>query len=650
MSIFDKSEKVKPYTYPHLIKYAHAIHESFWTPEHFTYDRDVNDFKINLSEKEQDIVKKAMLAIGFIENKVKTFYARIDMRLPKTEIAIVGHTIASNECFSDDTEILTTKGFKFLKDIGFKDEVAQYNLETKNITFINPTNIIKKQYTGKMHHYDGLGMDMLVTPKHDIITIHPTSRKRTKNKSENGTWSGNYRYPVSGFLQGGIKEELTPEERMLISLQADGTVFGCTPSGRECGRRDVSWNIYKKRKIERLESLLNSTGLPYKKKKRKGGGTVFSLRLPDWIDNDSIKNFGWVDISKVTVNYVEQFIEELSYWDCNRGKNSVIYYNTNEAAIDKVQSLATLGGYLAYKSINRTAEQSLKVSLPQGGSPAKSKTSFRLSLRERDERVYPKRKEVEYDGYVYCVSVPEQNIVTKRNGSVAIQGNCIHQLTYEKLLGLLNLDSEFEKIDEIPCMKGRSEYLSKYLKGVTSRSDKEFTKSLILFTLLVENASLFSQFLVVASFKKYRNLMSNFNAVIGATAREEDLHAKFGEDLIRIIRREFPEWFDDDMEKKIRGNVLKAYEAEREILNWIFEKGELEFLPKESIEEYLKDRFNKSLNKIGYKDEFEINESLLEPTEFLEVQMRASSSFDFFNEKSTEYSQNTAFDGDDMWS
>ena len=94
---------------------------------------------------------------------------------------------------------------------------------------------------------------------------------------------------------------------------------------------------------------------------------------------------------------------------------------------------------------------------------------------------------------------------------------------------------------------------------------------------------------------------------------------------------------------------MKAYEAEVEILEWIFEKGELDFLPKQSIIEYLKSRFNKSLNQIGYENEFEVNEVLLEPTEFLDVQITASSSFDFFNEKSTEYSHNTSFDEDGIW-
>ena len=171
----------------------------------------------------------------------------------------------------------------------------------------------------------------------------------------------------------------------------------------------------------------------------------------------------------------------------------------------------------------------------------------------------------------------------------------------------------------------------------------------MLFTLLVENASLFSQFLIVSAFKKHKNLLSNFNAVISATAREENIHAKFGEELIKIIKNENPDWFDLEMEDKIRRNVRKALKAETEVLNWIFEKGELDFLPKNSIIEYLKNRFNKSLNQIGYADEFTVDEKLLKPTDFLEVQLMATSSFDFFNEKSTDYSQKTSFDEELIW-
>lgn len=320
--IFSYRESIQPYEYPHLLKYADAIHESFWTPEHFTYDRDVSDFKNKLSSSEQEAVKRSMLAIGVVENKVKTFWARIDQRMPKTEISDVGHTFAGNEV--------------------------------------------------------------------------------------------------------------------------------------------------------------------------------------------------------------------------------------------------------------------------------------------------------------------------------------IHRRTYEKLLNLLNLGSEFDKVLEVECMQGRSKYLTKYLSGITSRSNKEFTKSLILFTLLVENASLFTQFLIVASFNKYKKqILSNFNTVVTATGREENLHGQFGAELIKIIQEQNPDWFDEEMEQKIRRNIRKAYRAEVKVIDWIFEKGELDFLSKEVVIEYLKQRFNHSLNQIGYKPEYEINEELIAKTEFFDMSVKCSIAFDFFNEKSSDYAQINLITEDD---
>lgn len=225
----------------------------------------------------------------------------------------------------------------------------------------------------------------------------------------------------------------------------------------------------------------------------------------------------------------------------------------------------------------------------------------------------------------------------------------IHMHTQQKLLELMGLEKAFEELPNIPCMEGRRKYLSKYLKGVGEASNKEFTKSLILFTLLVENASLFSQFLILSSYKKYQNVLSNYSAVIGAIAREEDLHANFGIALINILRKEYPEWFDSEMESKVRRNIQKAFKAEVEVLDWIFENGELSFMPKRNIVEYLKHRFNNSLVMMGYEPEFEVDQELLEITEFLDVQIKATSSFDFFNEKSTDYSNAQAIDENDIW-
>jgi ribonucleoside-diphosphate reductase beta chain len=224
----------------------------------------------------------------------------------------------------------------------------------------------------------------------------------------------------------------------------------------------------------------------------------------------------------------------------------------------------------------------------------------------------------------------------------------IHQKCYQRLLELLNLSQSFENVLEIPCMRDRVKYLNKYLDGVNSRSNREFTKSLILFTLMVENCSLFSQFLTISSFCQHKNLMKNFYDVIRATSRDEVIHGKFGASLVNIIQEENPDWFDDEMENKIYRNVEKAYAAESKVLDWIFEEGELDFISKAEVAEYLKTRFNDSLSQIGYAPLYNTDPSLLEKSEYMHIMVTATNDFDFFDSKSTDYAKSVSF-GDDIW-
>jgi len=234
-------------------------------------------------------------------------------------------------------------------------------------------------------------------------------------------------------------------------------------------------------------------------------------------------------------------------------------------------------------------------------------------------------------------------------GSAFAGNEVVHSFAYAELLKQLGLDESFGHLMEIPAIHDRTKYLKKYLEGMNSRSNKEFTTSLILFTLLVENVSLFSQFLIISSFSKYENKLKTIHRIINATAREEIIHGKFGSHLVNIIKRENPEWFDDEMEDKIRRNARKAFQAEMKVLDWIFEVGDLEFMPRACVNEFLKARFNNSLELIGYSAEFETNDDLLEKSDYLTNMLLATADFDFFDQRSVDYSKGADYSEDSLF-
>lgn len=214
-----------------------------------------------------------------------------------------------------------------------------------------------------------------------------------------------------------------------------------------------------------------------------------------------------------------------------------------------------------------------------------------------------------------------------------------HKDAYAKLLTILGLQDEFEHVIEVPAVKNRINYLNKYLDGTRSKDNKMYTKSVLLFSLFVEHVSLFSQFLIMMSFNKDKNLFKGISNVVEATSKEEEIHGNFGSEIINIIKEEFPEWFDEEFEKVIYSACEKAYEAECGILDWIFEKGELDFISKDQIKEFIKNRFNNSLNKIQLNNIFEINTELLESSLWFDVEISSTKEGDFFYKKSIDYNK-----------
>lgn len=223
-------------------------------------------------------------------------------------------------------------------------------------------------------------------------------------------------------------------------------------------------------------------------------------------------------------------------------------------------------------------------------------------------------------------------------GATFAGNEVVHSFAYSELLSFLGLEKEFKKLMDVPAIGDRTKYLKKYIQGMHSSSNKEFTKSLILFTLLVENVSLFSQFLIISAFTKYRNNLKTITRIIDSTAREEILHGKFGSTLVNIIRKENPQWFDEDMEESIRFRIRKAFRAEMKVLDWIFENGQLDFLPRECVDEFLKLRLNDSLALMNYSPEFELDEELLSKSDYLTIKLESSMDIDFFDQRSADYS------------
>src|SRR5690606_16345460 len=142
-----------------------------------------------------------------------------------------------------------------------------------------------------------------------------------------------------------------------------------------------------------------------------------------------------------------------------------------------------------------------------------------------------------------------------------------HQDAYSHLLELLGLNSEFERIADIPELYRRVKYSTACVVLARTGDNRDYTLSILLFSLFIEHVSLFSQFLIIMSFNKYRNIFKGISNVIEATSKEEQIHGLFGIELINTIRKEKPEWFDASLESMVTEACKEAYRSEEIVID-----------------------------------------------------------------------------------
>lgn len=224
-------------------------------------------------------------------------------------------------------------------------------------------------------------------------------------------------------------------------------------------------------------------------------------------------------------------------------------------------------------------------------------------------------------------------------GATFAESEVRHTDAYSHLLEILGLNDVFQDIGEVPALMKRVNYLEKSLAKARSEDNRDYSQSVLLFSLFIEHVSLFSQFLVIMSFNKHKNLFKGISNAVEATSKEEQIHGLFGIDLINIIKSEHPEWFDVIFEEEVIGLCEEAFESEKQVVDWIFEKGEIEFLPKAVVIEFIKQRFNNSLQSIGIRKIFETNEELLRESDWFYDEVIGTKHGDFFNKKSINYNK-----------
>lgn len=342
--------------------------------------------------------------------------------------------ILLDECLHPDTEVLTPTGFKSIKDVTTDDKVLQYNPDGSN-SWVNPSRVVKKP-TFESHQYINLRWEQVVTPNHRMI--YKEHHRRGKELFLREKLSKDF-YPryenkaiVSGFLVNNGKTKLTPLERLLIAIQADGSINYVSEANRFI---KIELHLVKERKINRLLDILKDVDIDYSIYRSKdvyATGRRFLIRIPfeklSFIKGfesctKRIKSFdSWVDLSNKSSDWCEEFIEELIEWDGYKyspvdGVYKYTYYSTTDSAnADIVQLIAANAGVRIRRNLNiddRKETYSDVHRIHMMKVLLSNNQSTRKVINKYDEPVD-----------FYCVTVPSGMFYVRYNNKVSVTGNC----------------------------------------------------------------------------------------------------------------------------------------------------------------------------------------------------------------------------------
>ena len=320
------------------------------------------------------------------------------------QTAIAQLSSRNPNCFSPDTEVLCKRGWIKFSEIVLEDYLAQYS-NKGIISFALPKQLIQRRSDGVLRHiHTDEQLDMMMTPGHNcLLRNRKTLEWKWINASE---YPEDFHQMQAGLYEGGDLYYSEGQIALICALQADGHVSKATPDYHG-GAYEFAFT--KERKTSRLLSFLDDLGIRYshRVKSVRHNIRISHKDIPEWWKDK--KYFGpWIlDLTRDSLNYFER---EVWFWDGCASKFSQ-YSSSVACNADWVQIACILS--------NRRAK--IRKHIPPSGNPNWQidaiKDNYSLTTNHKNE-------EVPYDGLIYCATMPLGTLIVRRNGKVAITGNC----------------------------------------------------------------------------------------------------------------------------------------------------------------------------------------------------------------------------------
>ena len=376
----------------------------------------------------------------------------------------------SRACYDDQTEVLTREGWKLFRDVTEQDKIATRN-SLGHVEWQSPTNFIQYPFNGAIHKYKSEGVDLLVTPNHNLFIKKYDVRTPSKFHLEASEDVKVNRFKMTKNI---VVDEMTSSQ-----VEIKGYSYQRKNNQGEYYTVDVPSKVFSKDVFIKFLAIYLSDGSVYYNKKENSytisitqasqsyKGTEINentrkeiievmkaLGLTPVTEANCIKckslllghyfnQLGTSTEKRVPFEiftffnkeYANIFIDTYAKYDGTEYKGHKFLFTTSKQLKDDIQLIASIAGYASSIYIDDRVEQSRKL---LGHTIVHNFVCYRVSLSNRRnlEPMVKRDKHFsmqEYNGIVYCLEVPNHVIMVRRNGLMVWCGNCTHQLVRHRI-------------------------------------------------------------------------------------------------------------------------------------------------------------------------------------------------------------------------
>ena len=309
-------------------------------------------------------------------------------------------------CLDEETEILTEAGWKSHLTISSSDLVCTMNIETNAFEFNDIKDIIKYSYTGDVVNIKSKGLDLNITDEHVLVFKNKRTNKNYKELAKELISSKRKTFIKSGLMKRGGVNISDNYLRLLVWIASDGSLHNSSL---------VRIKLEKTRKIKRLESLLESMNLPYRKIIKEDYVSFNFNLIKEDFNLSSLKPLP-KELLNCNKNQLEVILEEYSHTDGKMYNDTLCIWTSKKEEVDLLQSMCITNEYQCNydKRIGHgfSKKPNYTLSITKGITRDVTDTSKKSFSQHVEDKLY------------WCVKVKNGTIIVRRNGKPVVVGNC----------------------------------------------------------------------------------------------------------------------------------------------------------------------------------------------------------------------------------